>query len=46
MLLATTGVVVGGWNYVWIAYGVTWTVLLGYSVSLWMRRRDRREEGS
>lgn len=44
-LFATAGMVTGGWSYIWVAYGVTWAVLVGYTLSLWMRWRDRREEG-
>ena len=28
------GVIEGGWNYVWAAYGISWVVLLTYAVSL------------
>jgi hypothetical protein len=28
----------GGWPYVWAAYGITWSVLIGYGLSLWLRR--------
>lgn len=34
-----TGRVSGGWEYVTAAYVVTWSVLLGYVVSLWLRQR-------
>lgn len=34
-----TGRVSGGWDYVTAAYVVTWSVLLGYVVSLWLRQR-------
>lgn len=43
-VFAANGYVVGGWSYVWVAYGVTWAFLVGYTLSLWLRWRDRREE--
>ena len=33
------GVLEGGWEYIYLAYGVTWLFLGGYAVSLWMRSR-------
>ncbi|MBW2258502.1 MAG: hypothetical protein JRI25_28445 [Deltaproteobacteria bacterium] len=44
--LATTGQIVGGWEYVWAAYIVTWVFLAGYSISLWLRWRQPPEEDS
>ncbi len=40
-----TGIIVGGWEYVIAAYVLTWAVLTGYAVSLWIRFRavKRRE---
>jgi len=35
----TGGVVVGGWNYVWAAYGITAAAFIIYGISLWMRNR-------
>ena len=32
------GLIVGGWEYVWAAWGVTWLALALYAVSLWLRR--------
>jgi len=32
------GILDGGWTYIWAAYGVTWTFLAGYAVSLLIRR--------
>ncbi len=29
-----------GWGYVWSAYGITWTGISLYALSLWMRRRS------
>ena len=33
------GMIVGGWEFVWAAYGLTWLCLLGYIASLWVRSR-------
>ena len=35
----TGGYVVGGWEYVWAAYGITATVLGVYGISLIVRLR-------
>ncbi len=35
------GMIQGGWEYVWAAYGLTWAGLLGYTLSLWLRRPDK-----
>ena len=32
------GKIIGGWEYVWAAYAVTWAILVLYAVSLWVRR--------
>ena len=32
------GRIVGGWDYVTAAYGVAWTGLVLYALSLWVRR--------
>ena len=32
------GLIVGGWEYVWAAWGITWGALALYAVSLWLRR--------
>lgn len=39
------GVIVGGWQYVWMAYGLTFAVFALYGLSLIIRLRDaaRRE---
>jgi hypothetical protein len=29
----------GGWEYVWAAYGIAWTGLALYAISLWVRLR-------
>lgn len=34
------GVIVGGWEYVWTVYGVTWATLLVYGVTLYYRGRE------
>jgi len=36
------GVVVGGWEFVWAAYGITTLVLLVYGVSLITKLREER----
>ena len=33
------GMIDGGWNFVWAAYGVTWSGLALYIVSLAVRRK-------
>lgn len=35
------GHVVGGWEYVWGAYIVTWVGLVGFAASLYLRRREK-----
>jgi heme exporter protein CcmD len=38
-----TGVVTGGWEFVWAAYGLTTLVLAVYTASVFARyRRERR----
>jgi heme exporter protein D len=32
------GHVIGGWDYVWGAYAVTWFGLVAFAVSLYVRR--------
>lgn len=36
----TGGIVVGGWEFVWAAYGLTAAAFLIYSISLIARLRD------
>jgi heme exporter protein CcmD len=36
------GVIEGGWEFVWTAYGITATVLLGYTITLHLRYRAER----
>jgi hypothetical protein len=33
-----SGVVSGGWSYVWAGYGLTWITLALYALSLYLRR--------
>ena len=37
-----SGVVVGGWEYVWAAYGITTVALIVYAISLINRIRGAR----
>ena len=39
---APTGVIAGGWEYVWAAYGLSAAILLGYAVSIYVRYRSER----
>ncbi|HZH02899.1 MAG TPA: hypothetical protein VEY30_03875, partial [Myxococcaceae bacterium] len=32
-----SGRIVGGWNYVWVSYGITWGAIALYALSLWRR---------
>lgn len=34
-----TGRIVGGWEYVYAAYGITYAAIIVYTISLWLRRR-------
>lgn len=38
------GVITGGWEYVWLAYGVSAAVLAAYGISLAFRMRSEREQ--
>ena len=38
-----TGKIVGGWEYIWMAYGLTWFGLVAYSVSLLIRKLRSKE---
>jgi len=40
----TEGVISGGWEFVWAAYGITATLFVLYGISLWARRREVRGE--
>lgn len=39
----TGGYVVGGWGFVWAAYGITAAVLIVYGVSLYVRLRGTHD---
>jgi len=34
------GMIQGGWEYVWAVYGITWTVLIAYLISLRVRTEN------
>ncbi len=38
------GRIVGGWGYIWLAYGLTWSGLFLYGLSLYLRRRSAARE--
>ena len=40
--MSPSGVITGGWGFVWAAYGLTGTVLLIYGVTLITRLRGAR----
>ena len=37
LLAGEVGRIQGGWGYVWTAYGLTWSALALYALSLWLR---------
>ena len=39
-----TGVIEGGWAFVWSAYGISAFILIGYAVSLHLRYRAERRQ--
>jgi len=39
-----TGVVTGGWEFVWAAYGITFAVLAGYGIRLAVGLRTGKED--
>jgi len=44
--VTASGVITGGWEFVWAAYGVTAAILIGYAVSVLARyRAQRRRRG-
>ena len=43
-LLATMGAIEGGWSYIIAAYVVTWVMLGGYALSLFVRARNPSEQ--
>ena len=42
---ADAGVIRGGWEFVWAAYGITAAILVGYAVSVIARYRAQRRRG-
>jgi hypothetical protein len=32
------GRIVGGWEYVYVSYGITYAAVIVYTLSLWLRR--------
>ncbi len=45
------GMIEGGWEYVWAAYGISAAVLIGYTISVLLRwrsatQRRARESGA
>jgi hypothetical protein len=47
-LLAQVGMgrIQGGWEYIWAAYGIAWTSLSLYALSLWLRRPGKAASDS
>ena len=39
-----SGVIEGGWPFVWAAYGISAVILIGYAVSLHRRYRAERRK--
>ena len=39
-----TGIIQGGWEFIWAAYGATWIFLTGYALSLIIRGRTPPEQ--
>jgi hypothetical protein len=37
------GRIVGGWEYVYAAYGITYAAIVIYTLSLWLRRRSAQQ---
>ena len=40
------GVITGNWEYVIAAYAVTYVGLVGYAISLWLRKPRNNDGGS
>ncbi len=40
-----TGIIEGGWGYIWAAYGVSLSILLAYALVVTFRLRSLRGEG-
>lgn len=43
---AGTGVIEGGWEFIWAAYGATWIFFVGYTATLFARSTEPPAEGS
>jgi hypothetical protein len=43
---APSGVIEGGWEYVWAAYSITAVILLGYAASLIARYRAEQRRAA
>lgn len=41
-----SGVITGGWNFVWAAYGLSFVVLTVYTLSVLVRYRRERDRGT
>ncbi|MCB9682720.1 MAG: hypothetical protein H6733_14740 [Alphaproteobacteria bacterium] len=39
-----SGVIQGGWEYIYAAYALSWVMLIGYTASLWFRAPRGGEE--
>ena len=44
-MAAPAGVISGGWEFVWAAYGVSAVILIGYALSVIARHRAQRRRG-
>ena len=40
-----SGMIQGGWEFVWAAYGITGGALALYGLSLWLRLRNEEPNG-
>lgn len=40
--MPSMGVIEGGWEFVWAAYGLSAAILIGYAVSVYLRYRAER----
>jgi hypothetical protein len=41
----TQGVIIGGWQFVWAAYGITIGAFIVYGVTLFVRLREATNHG-
>ena len=39
IVFAQSGVIEGGWEFVYAAYGLTWLFFISYTISLFLRHR-------